>query len=64
MSAIVCASFQVSFGDELDKDTGAMAFYAVSKIIFCPVLSVVLLSHFMQNQRGAHLPGERSGRVG
>jgi hypothetical protein len=35
-----------------------MAFYAGSKIIFCPVLSVELLSNFMQNQRGAHLPGE------
>jgi hypothetical protein len=30
----VLPSFQVSFGDELEKDTGAMAFYAVSKIIF------------------------------
>jgi hypothetical protein len=33
-SAIVVASFQVPFGDELEKDNGLMAFYAVSKIIF------------------------------
>src|SRR5215216_617682 len=31
-------SFQDSFGDELVKDNGTMAFYASSKINFCPVL--------------------------
>jgi hypothetical protein len=33
-------SFQDSFGDDLDKDSGTMAFYAFSKINFCPVLSI------------------------
>jgi hypothetical protein len=32
-------SFQDSFGDDLVKDNGMMAFYAFSKINFCPVLS-------------------------
>ncbi|HYP26210.1 MAG TPA: hypothetical protein VE262_05795, partial [Blastocatellia bacterium] len=32
-------SFQDTFGDDLDKDSGTMAFYAFSKIDFCPVLS-------------------------
>jgi hypothetical protein len=31
-------SFQDSFGDDLVKDNGTMAFYAFSKINFCPVL--------------------------
>jgi hypothetical protein len=31
-------SFQDSFGDDLVKDSGTMAFYAFSKIDFCPVL--------------------------
>jgi hypothetical protein len=30
-------SFQDSFGDDLDKDSGTMAFYAFSKISFCHV---------------------------
>jgi hypothetical protein len=32
-------SFQDSFGDDLDKNSGMMAFYAFSKISFCPVPS-------------------------
>jgi len=32
-------SFQDSFRDDLVKDNGTMAFYAFSKIYFCPVLS-------------------------
>jgi hypothetical protein len=39
MSAIVALSPDGSFGDELVKDRGAVAFYAVSKNDFCPVLS-------------------------
>jgi hypothetical protein len=38
MSALVALPPDGSFADELVKDRGAVAFYAVSKNYFCPEL--------------------------
>jgi hypothetical protein len=55
MSAIA-ASFQDSPASGLAQDKGAMAFYAVSKNDFCPVLSRVGLCAFIQKILHNSLP--------
>ena len=53
-------SFQDSFGDDLDKDSGTMAFYAFSKISFCPVLSgsILMTEPSIANPRRRQLRSE------